>query len=192
MKPPFLNPPIPPSESRPQKKPSRYWVVALTTLVSSLVILLNSCGFYSFTGASISPETKTISIQYFPNNAQLVQPGLSQKFTDALKDKFQSQTSLTLVPKGGNLMIEGAITGYSIQPVAIQGNQTAALNRLTITVEVKFTNNLNEKQNFETTFSRFLDFPSTQNLNPAQEDQLITDINSALVEDIFNKAVVNW
>ena len=111
--------------------------------------------------------------------------------TDALRDYFTSQTNLELVDKGGDLNIEGAITGYVVQPIAIQGNETAAMNRLTITVSVKFTNKTNEKQNFETTFSRYQDYQSTLNLSSVQ-DGLIKEINDQLVQDVFNKAVVNW
>jgi len=156
-----------------------------------IITALSSCGVYSFTGASISPEIKTISIQRFPNNAALVEPTLSEKITDALKDKFASQTNLTLVQSGGDLQIEGSITGYATTPVAIQANQTAAQNRLTITLKVKFTNTFDESKDFNTTFSRHEDYPSTQNLADVQET-LIDQINEMLVEDIFNKAVVNW
>lgn len=160
-------------------------------LLFILLLSLNGCGIYSFTGASIAPEIKTVSIQYFPNNAPLIQPGLSQIFTEKLKDKFVSQTNLSLVNKNGDFRFEGAITGYVIQPTAIQGNDRAALNQLTITVTVKFINMKNEKQNFETSFSRFQTYPSTENLIMV-EDALIKDVSDQLVGDIFNKAVVNW
>ena len=158
-----------------------------------LLLAQNSCRMsYSFTGASISPDVKTVSIQYFANNASLVVPTLSRVFTDALKDYFTSQTNLILVDRNGDLNLEGAITGYSVQPIAIQGNETAAQNRLTISVTVKFTNKKNEKQNFENkTFSRYGDYNSSLNL-AAIQDQLIKDINDALIQDIFNQAVVNW
>jgi len=153
----------------------------------------NSCRMsYSFTGASVSPDVKTVSIQYFANNASLVVPTLSRVFTDALKDYFTSQTNLILVDRNGDLNVEGTITGYSVQPVAIQGNETAAMNRLTIAVTVKFTNKKNEKQNFENkTFSRYQDYPSSQNL-AALQDRLIKEIDDQLIQDIFNQAVVNW
>jgi hypothetical protein len=147
---------------------------------------------YSFTGASISPNVKTLTIRYFPNNAATVVPTLSTTFTDALKDYFTSQTNLVLVDHGGDLTVEGAITGYEpASPVAIQGNETAALNRMTITVNVKFTNRTDEKQNFETKFSRYVDYNSSQNL-PSIQDALIKQIDDQLVQDIFNKSVVNW
>lgn len=156
-----------------------------------LSFIFNSCGVYSFTGASISPEIQTISIHYFPNNAPLVNSTLSQEFTEALRDKFTSQTSLSLVEKSGDLNLEGEITGYSTKPIAIQGNETAALNRLSVTVRVRFTNNFDESQNFESSFTQYQDYPSSSNLSSV-EDGLIVEINKALVEDIFNKAVVNW
>lgn len=158
---------------------------------SALTFLLSGCGIYSFTGASIPPEAKTVSIKYFPNNASLVEPTLSQIFTDALKDKFVSQTTLILVQKNGDLRLEGEITGYSTKPIAITGDQTAALNRLTITVKVKYVNTFDETKNFESSFNRYEDYPSSRNLSDVQET-LITQINEMLIEDIFNKAVVNW
>ena len=160
-------------------------------LISITLLLINGCGVYSFTGASISPDIKSISIQQFPNLAMLVQPTLSQAFTMALRDKFASQTNLNIVQNNGDLNIEGEITGYTNQPVAIQGNQQAALNRLTITVKVRFTNKKNNKQDFESTFTRYRDYSSQSNLS-AVENDLIKEINTDLVEDIFNKAVVNW
>jgi hypothetical protein len=146
---------------------------------------------YSFTGASISPDDKTVTVQYFPNNAPLIQPSLSQVFTEKLKDKFVSQTNLNLVNKGGDLYFEGAITGYDIKPMAIQGNDQAALNRLTITVSVKFVNKKDEKRSYETSFTRYTDYASTINLSTV-EDDLIKDVTTQLVGDIFNKAFINW
>ncbi|MBI9038244.1 MAG: LptE family protein [Bacteroidales bacterium] len=156
-----------------------------------LLVLFSGCGVYSFTGASISPEVKSISIQYFPNNAPLIEATLSQSFTDALRDKFVSQTNLTLVNSGGDLSIEGEITDYNTKPLAIQANEVAALNSLTITVNVTFVNNFDETKNFETKFTQYLDYPSNKNLSDVKET-LINQITEMIVEDIFNKAVVNW
>jgi len=164
---------------------------ALLTVLVSMLLIMGGCGVYSFTGASISPDTKTISIQRFPNNAMTVEPTLSQKFTDALRDKFSRETTLILVDRNGDLQIEGAITGYRTSPVAIQGNETAALNRLTITVDVTFVNTKDDSKSFSSSFSRFEDYPSTQNISEVQET-LIDVINEILVQDIFDKAVVNW
>ncbi|MBN1197875.1 MAG: LptE family protein [Bacteroidales bacterium] len=164
----------------------------LAIILVSVVMVTGSCRMsYSFTGASISPEVKTISIGYFQNKALLVVPTLSRNLTEALQDYFTSQTNLILVDRNGDLDLEGSITGYSVQPQAISGNEVAQLNRLTITVQVKFTNKFDEKQNFESNFSRYLDYPSSQNLVSVQDD-LIAEINDQLVQDIFNKSVVNW
>jgi hypothetical protein len=161
-------------------------------MITALLAVYSCRVNYSFTGASISPNVKTITIPYFPNNAPLALPTLSRTFTETLRDYFTSQTNLILVSSGGDLTIEGAITGYSVTPAAIQGNETAGLNRLTITVVVKFTNRTNDKQNFENvTLSRYQDYPSTQDLNSVQ-DNLIKEINEQLAQDIFNKTVVNW
>jgi hypothetical protein len=146
---------------------------------------------YSFTGASISPDVRTVTIPYMPNNAGLVVPTLSRTVTDALRDYFTSQTNLVLIDRSGDLLLEGTITQYSVQPVAIQGNETAAMNRLTIVVSVRFTNKKDTKQNWETAFSRYQDYSSSFNLSSVQ-DGLIKEITDQLVQDIFNKAVVNW
>lgn len=168
------------------KKSMRYLL-----MLTAVVVVLSGCGVYSFTGASIPPEAKTVSIAYFPNNARLVNETLSQSFTDAMKDKFLSQTNLILLDSDGDLAFSGSITGYNTKPLAIQSNETAALNRLTITVKVKFENRFDPAMNFETTFSQYNDYPSDQQLSTVAEG-LIEEINGFLVEDIFNKAVVNW
>lgn len=165
--------------------------LAVYYLFAFCITLTMGCGVYSFTGASIPPEAKTISIQQFPNNAPLVQPVLSQLLTDALSDKFSSQTNLSQVPVNGDLAFEGSITDYRTQPVAISGDQTAQLNRLTIAVKVVFTNRVDEKQNFETTFSQFKDYDSSLALSSVEET-LMGEIIEALVQDIFNRSVVNW
>lgn len=167
----------------------KYVAFVLTFL--SVTMLLSGCGVYSFTGASVPVEARTISVASFPNKAQLVQPTLSQQFSDALRDKFASQTNLSLVPRGGDLHFEGEITGYSTEPVAITGAQQAALIRLKITVNVRFVNKYSEKDSFETSFSRYEDYSSSLSLSAVESD-LISKINEALVEDIFNKSVVNW
>jgi hypothetical protein len=160
--------------------------------ILSIFLFLPSCRVsYSFTGASISPSVKTVSIANIQNNASLVVPTLSRTLTEALWDYFTGQTNLVLVDRGGDLSLDGTITQYVVQPVAIQGNETAALNRLTIAVNVKFINKTDPKQNWETTFSRYQDYASSYNLSSVQ-DLLIKDITDQLVQDIFNKAVVNW
>jgi hypothetical protein len=130
-------------------------------------------------------------VQYLPNNAQLVNPLLSDALTNALNDMFVNQTTLQSVPQNGDLALEGEITGYSTAPMAITGNQTAAMNRLTVTVNVRFTNKYDESKDFEQRFSQYQDYPSSQDLNAVQ-DVLVEQIIEDLCQDIFNKAVVNW
>ena len=163
----------------------------LACILLVFAISIYGCGVYSFTGASIAPDVKTVTIQYFQNRASIIEPTLSQKFTEKLKDKFVSQTSLRVVESNADLLFEGQISDYRTQPIAIQGDQTAAQNRLTITVNVKFSNTKDNKQNFETSFSRFADYPSDKSLNEVEQN-LIEEINKQLVDDIFNKAVSNW
>ena len=175
--------------SRIRKK--SYLSLLAGVTIACIVLNFNGCKIYSFTGASICPEAKTVSISYFKNNAPLVQPTLSQKLTDELRDKFSSQTNLNLVSYGGDLNFEGKITNYTTTPVAIQGNETAALNRLTITVQVKYTNVCDETKNFDLSFTRYQQYNSSLPLSSV-EAGLIEKISKELVEDIFNKAVVNW
>lgn len=160
-------------------------------LIVALALVGHSCGIYSFSGASIPAEAKTVSVDYFPNHAQLVNPMLSNNLTNALRDAMTNQTTLDLIETGGDLAFEGEITDYRTNPVAITSGQTAAMNRLTVTVKVRFSNHIDDTKDFEQTFSRYEDYPSDQDLNSVQES-LTTTIIDQLVEDIFNKALVNW
>ena len=161
----------------------------LTVLFMGLWV--SSCGVYSFTGASIPPEAKTVSVLYFPNKAPLVEPTLSPLFTDGLRDKFIRQTNLEMIDRNGDLAIEGEITEYKTDPVAIQGDQTAAMNRLTITINVRFVNKFEPDKDFETQFTQFKDYDSSEDLNAIKTD-LLDELVDILSDDVFNKAVVNW
>lgn len=169
-------------------RPASWFAFIITACVGLGV--LQSCS-YSFTGASISPSVKTISVSYLPNNAELVQPTLSRKLTEAIRDKFTSQSNLNLVSSKGDLNIEGEITKYTTEPVAITSQQQGALQRLTITVNIRFSNKIDPKQDFETSFTRYEDYDSKKRLSEVEET-LIDLIDEALAQDIFNKAVVNW
>jgi hypothetical protein len=156
------------------------------------VLLLNSCKVsYSFSGASISPLVKTVSIQYFQNRASLVQSDLSQTLTDALIDKCKSQTNLNVVNGFGDVNFEGEITDYNTKPQTVSADATAAAYRFTITVKVKFTNSVDPDNSFEQSFSRYEDYDSSKELNDV-EAELSKEIVDMLVEDIFNRAFVNW
>lgn len=157
----------------------------------ALSVLLPACVSYSFSGASIPVEAKTVSIAYFENKADFVVPTLSNALTTAIQDKFTGQTNLVLVSQEGDLRIEGYISDYRITPQAITGNQTAALTRLSISVKVKYENMIEPDKNYESSFSRYEDFDSNNDISSVQET-LIESIVEMIADDIFNKAVVNW
>ena len=156
-----------------------------------LICLCYGCGVYSFTGANVDSRIRTIAIQQFDNTASIVVPNLVQTFSEALRDKFLTQTSLSLVRENGDVNISGRITEYTVTPITLQGNQTAAQNRLTIKVVVQLENTIDPEQNWEQTFTNFADFPGTQNLS-AVEQTLIAQINDKITQDIFNRAFANW
>jgi len=160
-------------------------------VVLGLLVLAGCKVKYTLSGQSIPADAKTVSVAYFVNKAPLASPTFSQQFTEELKTKFQRETRLLLSPSGGDLEFEGAVTGYSVSPQAVQGNETAALNRLTVTVSVTYVNNLDDTQNFTTSFSRFADFPSSSSLTSV-EGQLTPVIMEQLTQDIFNRAFINW
>ena len=157
----------------------------------TLFLLLSGCGVYSFTGASISPEVKSVSIDLFPSYAPLAPANVPQDFTETLRDLFVNRTNLDLLTKNGDIRLEGYISDYRTRPVAIQGNETAAKNRLTITVNVTYTNTKDETKSYEKNFTRFADFDASQNLIDV-EQSLILEIHEQLILDIFNESVVNW
>lgn len=146
---------------------------------------------YSFTGANLSPEIKTFTVYYFPNRARLINPTLSQIFTEQLKEKLQRQTSLDELSENGDIEFEGQITGYEVRPMSIQKDDLAAQNRLTITVKVKYINNKDTDQSFEKSFSAFEDYDSLNDLTSI-EGTLVPEIVKKLHEDIFNATIANW
>ncbi|MBO5693170.1 MAG: LptE family protein [Tidjanibacter sp.] len=166
----------------------------LVALLGSIALLLSQSGCtvkYSFSGASIPLDAKTVSVPYFPNNAPMVAPTLSSTLTQTLQDKFARQTSLQVVDNGGDLAFEGEITNYTSTPAAVTSAETAAMNRLTITVKIKFTNIYEPQNNYNKTFSAFAEYDATSLLQDIQ-DSLITEIVDQLVQEIFNAAVANW
>lgn len=158
--------------------------------------LLGGCGIYSFNGTNIDPSVKTISIQTFPSSAPNAPASLSQRFTEDLKDYFQRNTTLKLVPRDGDLQFEGNIVAYDYAPAAIQQVGTvsqAGANRLTIQVQLRFTNTKDSKQDFEQTFQSQADFPSTQDIAAVNNDQsAVRNITRNIISDMFNKSVANW
>ena len=162
----------------------------LQVIIGSAV--LSGCKVsYSFSGASISPQVKTVSVQYFQNRAPLVQPGLSQYVTDALIDKCKAQTNLTNINGIGDVNFEGVISDYNTRPLSVAADAQAAMNRFTISVKVKFTNAIEPELSFEQTFSRYEDYDSNLDLSNVEKD-LSVKIIEMIIEDIFNQAFVNW
>lgn len=154
-------------------------------------IFIASCGIYSFTGASIPADAETVSVAYFTTKSTNTPATLNQTLTEGLRDLFINQTNLNLTERDADLSFNGQITKYQVKPMAIKANETAGQNRLTIAIKVKYNNSFDEKQNFESTFSRYRDFNSTENLADV-EDILIQEITKELLEDVYNKAFVNW
>ena len=165
--------------------------------LATIVVLLSvsGCGIYSFSGASTA--AKNITVEQFFNNTDLAPANVAQTFTNKLKDYYQRNSSLKVVPENGELQVDGAITEYRINPIApvSSGNQTidaAALTRLTISVKINYIDGLEPKNNFkDKTFSFYADFPNTENLTDVQED-LEKKIFDQILIDIFNATVANW
>ena len=157
------------------------------------ILLAAGCtGGYSFTGASIPPGAKTIAVATFPNNAPTVNPQLSQKLSDELRNMFSGQTSLSVLTSGdGDMEVSGEIVGYDTRASALSSSDEVSMNRLTITIKVHFVNNIDHDADFDQQFSRYRDYPASQDFSTV-EAGLMSEIVTELCEDVFNKAVVNW
>ena len=167
-----------------------YTLILLTTVLSTAIFTACKVS-YSFTGASIAPNVKTFSVYYFPNRARLVNPNLSQQFTDGLQEKLIKQTSLNQISESGDLEFSGQITDYDVKPMNIGEGDLAAQNRLTITIKLKFVNNKDHEQDWDKSFTAYEDFDSNQSLS-AIEDSLVPEIIKKLTDDIFNASIANW
>ena len=164
------------------------------TILALCAALFTGCGVaikYSLSGASIPPDAKTFSVAYFPNNATMVSPILSSTLTEALVDIFTRRTRLMQVDEGGDFAFEGEIVNYTSTTSSVSSDEYALLNRLTITVKVRFTNALDESMSFNRTFTAFEDYESTQLLTEV-EGTLIPLIVDKLVTDIFQASASNW
>ena len=166
----------------------RYLIIVFSITIS---LLVNSCGVYNFTGAK-PVDAKTFQVNYFQNNAPLVEPGIERTFTIELQEIIQNQTNLNLVSQGGELLYEGEIVDYRITPMTSTADQRAAQNRLTITVMVRFTNRNKEDDNFEKRFSFFYDFDANQQLVGSQLTTALDVIFERITQDIFNESLAKW
>lgn len=155
------------------------------------IILLSNCGIYSFSGTSIPEEVKTFCVYYIKNNATLVAPNLSNNLTEELKTKCLNETDLTWQENNADITFSGSIEKYSIKPISIQNNETAAQNRLTINVNITYKNSFDNSQNFNRSFSHYTDFDSSANFSELEEELNMMIVDN-LVDEIFNTALVNW
>lgn len=146
---------------------------------------------YSFTGADIPTDAKTISVDLFSTAAPLATPLTAQIMTETLRDLLLAQTPLQLAREQGDLHYEGIVINYDVQPVSIQANETAALNRLTIGVKVSYFNNVVPGKNSESTYSRFADFDSSQDL-VSVEEALTLEISRQIAQDVFDRTLGDW
>ena len=147
---------------------------------------------YSLTGASISAETKTFQVNYFQNNSTLIEPGIDRDFTNKLIDLLINQTSLDLVKSNGDLLYEGEIVEYRIAPTTATANNTAAQNRLTVGVNVRFYDKNDPDAEFEKRFSFYYDYPGSSQLIGSQKDTAIDEIFERITQDVFNASLARW
>ena len=165
----------------------------LKFIVIIVSIALYNCSVkYSLTGASISPETKTFQVNYFQNNSTLIEPGIDMDFTNKLIDLLINQTSLDLVKSNGDLLYEGEIVEYRIAPTTATANNTAAQNRLTIGVNVRFYDKSDPDAEFEKRFSFYYDYPGSSQLIGSQKDTAVDEIFERITQDVFNASLAKW
>lgn len=166
--------------------------MGIVAALIATVFIVHSCGIYSFTGTSIQPDVKSVTINYFEYKALKVNPSLSNQLTEALQEKFIKLTRLEQVDMDGDLEIIGSVTGYDVKATAITANEQAAQNRLTVTVKIDFVNRKYPEDDFQgKSFSAYADFDAMTSLESV-ESTLCEDIVEQLCEDIFNATVANW
>ena len=165
-------------------------------IVFLMLLFLAGCKFYSFTGASIPEGAKTVQVNFFVNNAadqvgSVFEPGLDRDFTNAVQEMLLNQTNLELTNVNGHLIYEGEIVEYRVSPMTATAEQTAAQNHITMAVNVRYLNTLNEDDEFEKRFSFFYDFDATVELQSVQAEahELIFE---RITQDIFNESLAKW
>jgi hypothetical protein len=165
---------------------------SISFLLILLTLAIQSCTVgYSFTGADIPAAAESFSVKTFQVVAPLASPNYKIQVTEQLKDLLLSQTRLDLVEKRGDIQYEGVVTEYVIGNAAVSGDEQTTVNRLTISVKVKYVNTIDKEKNFERTFTQFADYDSQENFS-AVEDRLVQDINELLIQDIFNGSLGAW
>jgi len=160
-------------------------------LIAIVLLSINSCNVYNFTGTG-KIDAKTFQVNFFQNNAQLIEPGIDRTFTLTLQELIQNQTNLNLAKSGADLTYEGEIVDYRVSPMTATADQQASQNRLTIRVNVRFTNKNKEADNFEKTFDFFYDYPAAQQLNGSTLNSAIKVIYERITQDVFNASLAKW
>lgn len=162
-----------------------------SAFIIGILFCFSDCSVYNFTGTG-KIDAKTFQVNFFQNYASVIEPGIDRTFTLNLQDLIQNQTNLNLVNSGGDLVYEGEITEYRVSPMTATANQTAAENRLTIAVNVRFTNKNNSVDNFERRFSFYLDYSGNSLLTGARLNEAIAFIYERITQDIFNASLAKW
>jgi hypothetical protein len=163
----------------------------LKYFVLALALVCFGCGAYNFTGTG-KIDAQTFQVNFFQNNAELVEPGIDRTFTQRLQNLIQNQTNLSLTNSNGDLVYEGEITDYRISPMTATADQRASQNRLTIRVNVRFTNKNKEADNFEKSFSFYHDYPGEAQLVGGQLNDALEEIFERITQDIFNESLAKW
>jgi hypothetical protein len=164
---------------------------AFKIIIFAFLFTVSSCKYYNFTGTG-KIDANTYQVNYFQNNAPLVEPGIERTFTLELQEIIQGQTNLNLVSQGGDLLYEGEIVDYRITPMTATADQRAAQNRLTITIMVRFTNNKREEDNFEKRFSFFHDYPANEQMAGSRLTTALDEIFERITQDVFNESLAKW
>lgn len=154
--------------------------------------MLQGCGIYSFTGASVAPNINTFQVNFFRNNAPIIEPGVDREFTQRLQDLISSQTRLNLTNNNGDLIYEGEIVDFYISPMTATAQNTAAQNRLTIVVNVRFYDTKNPENDLEQRFSFYSDYPAQAQLVGAVKENAMEEIFERLTQDIFSATLAKW
>lgn len=168
-------------------KKNLFYIIFITT-----VFAIQSCGFYSFTGASVEPNIKTFQVNFFRNNALIVEPGIDRLFTQKLQDIILNQTRLDLTNQNGDLIYEGEIVEYYVAPITATAQNTAAQNRLTISVNVRYFDTKNEGNDIEQRFSFYFDYAGSAQLTGSQRDAAVEVVFERITQDIFNATLAKW
>lgn len=161
------------------------------SFLALIALLTFSCSIYNFTGTG-KIDAESFQVNFFQNKAELIEPNIDRKFTIDLQDFIQNRTNLSLTNSGGDLIYEGEIVEYRVTPMTATSDQRAAQNRLTIAVNVRFTNTKNEEDDFEKRFSFYHDYDGNAQLVGATLTTAIEDIYPRIIQEVFNESLAKW